>query len=176
MRPTSADHAPPMSTATRGLWIVLGSTVPLLAAGAAALASHKLFLFASLGPTAALITHLPTQPSARPYSVFVSHAIGFGCGCLLVFAVGLAGAPSVFQTQQLSWARVGAAVLAVLLATLLELALSAQHPPAAATTLLVALGSFHPNWADTAAVLGGVLTVMVTAELLRRARLSAEKG
>ncbi len=154
------------------IWLPLGAAVPLLAAGAVALAAHRLFLFASLGPTAALITQLPTQPSARPYNVFVGHALGFASGCALVFAFGIASAPSVFISHDVSWARIGAAVISVLLAAALEVLCNAQHAPSAATTLLVALGSFHPTWTDTGAVLGGVVIVMVVAELLRRVRLA----
>ncbi len=42
------------------------------------------------------------------------------------------------------------------LAVLLELLLRAKHPPAASTTLLVALGSFHPTWHDAWVILAGV--------------------
>jgi hypothetical protein len=38
--------------------------------------------------------------------------------------------------------------------------------------LLVALGSFHPTPADTIAVIGGVVSVVIAAELIRRARLA----
>jgi len=154
------------------IWVPLGTAMPLLAAGAIALAVHKLFLFASLGPSAALIVHLPTQPSARPYNVFVGHALGFASGCAFVFAFGIAYAPSVFSVHELSWARIGAAVISVFVASALELGLRANHPPAASTTLLVALGSLHPTWSDAGAVFGGVMTVMTVAELLRCARMA----
>jgi HPP family protein len=53
------------------------------------------------------------------------------------------------------------------LATLLEMLLRAQHPPAAATTLLVALGSFHPNWHDATLIISGVVLVIGAGMLLR---------
>jgi hypothetical protein len=93
-------------------------------------------------------------------------------GFAVVAVLGLAHTPSVFQLHALSGVRVGAALLAVLLAALGELLLKARHPPAAATTLLVALGSFHPTPADTIAVIGGVVSVVIAAELIRRARLA----
>ncbi len=107
------------------------------------------------------------QASARPYNALVGHAVGLCSAILLVVALGLSATPSVFEAHTVSGARVAAAVLALALASLLELLLRAQHPPGAATTLLVALGSFHPNWHDAAVVLGGVLAVTAAGTLLQ---------
>jgi CBS-domain-containing membrane protein len=66
---------------------------------------------------------------------------------------------------------VAAAVLAVMLAMALELIMRASHPPAAATTLLVALGSCRPTVRDTVALVVGVLLLAAVGEALRRLRL-----
>ena len=101
----------------------------------------------------------------------LGHLLGLGVGFAVVAVLGLAYAPSVFELHAISGARVGAALLAIALAVLGELLLNARHPPAAATTLLVALGSFHPTATDSIAVVGGVLSLVIAAELVRRARL-----
>jgi len=155
-------------------WLVvpLATALAMLVPGVIALAMHRLFLFASLGPTAVTLAHQPLHPSARAYNAIVGHLIGLGVGFAVVALLGLAYAPSIFEVHALSGARVGAAVLAVALAVLGELLLNARHPPAAATTLLIALGSFHPTASDTIAVLVGVVSLVIAAELIRRARLA----
>ncbi|HTT04684.1 MAG TPA: HPP family protein [Steroidobacteraceae bacterium] len=153
------------------LWVPLASAAALAVPGLVALVTHRLLLFASLGPTAVTIAQQPLQPSARTYNALVGHALGFATGAAVVVAFGLTHAASVFVVHELTVRRVGAAILAIAIAALLELALRAKHPPAASTTLLVALGSFHPTWNDTLLVLGGVVLVTAAGELLRRVRL-----
>ena len=153
------------------LWTPLAVAVLTLVPGLVGLATGRLLLFPSLGPTALLQAHSPEHPTARPYNVVVSHLLALGSGFAAVTAFGLATAPSVFETGSLSPARLGAAVVATALAVLLELLLRASHPPAASTTLLVALGSFKPTMRDTTAVVLGVLIVAAAGELVRRLRL-----
>jgi len=126
------------------------------------------------GPTAVTGAQQPQHPSSRPYNALVGHAIGFASGCAMVFAFGLNHMPSVFELHSVGLAR-AAAVCALALATLLELLLRAQHPPAAATTLLVALGSFHPTWHDAVLVYGGIIGVILAGEAMRQGRLAAAR-
>jgi CBS-domain-containing membrane protein len=93
--------------------------------------------------------------------------IGLGAGFFAVWALGIAAQPSVFVAHMVSGPRVGAALLAIAIATALEVLLRAQHPPGAATTLLAALGSFRLDWTDTWEVLVGVVAVTITGELLQ---------
>lgn len=155
-------------------WLVvpLASMLALLVPGAIGLATHRLLLFASLGPTAVTIAQQPRQPSARSYNALVGHLLGVGAGFVVVALLGLARTPSVFQVHALSGLRVAAALLSVALAALGEQLLAARHPPAASTTLLVALGSFHPTAGDTVALVGGIVSLVTGAELLRRARFA----
>jgi HPP family protein len=139
----------------------------LLAPGIVAVLAHQVVLFASLGPTAMTMIQQAGQPSARVYNTFVAHLIGLASGFLIVVALGLSATPSVFEAHSVSGIRLAAAVFSLALATLLEMLLRAQHPPAAATTLLVALGSFHPNWHDATLVISGVLLVVAACMLLR---------
>ncbi len=157
------------------LWAPFAVGLLTLVPGVIGLATGRLLLFPSLGPTALLQVYSPEQPSSRFYNVVVGHLGGLLCGYAVVFLFGIAYAPSVFELHQLSTARLGAAVVAVMLATWLEWLLRAKHAPAASTTLLVALGSFKPTLPDTAAVVLGVLSIAATGEMLRRLRLRSQQ-
>lgn len=150
------------------LYCPLAAGVAVAFPGALAVWSHQLLLFASLGPTAALMVQEPGHPAADWYNAVVGHALGLVAACSLVWLFALANVPSVFEQHEVSWTRVGAASLSLALAITLEKLARVQHPPAASTTLLVALGSFKPNWHDCATILIGVVAVTVGAEMLKR--------
>jgi CBS-domain-containing membrane protein len=151
-------------------WVPIASGIALGVPGVIGLLTHQPFIFPSLGPTAMMMTNHPELPSAQPYNAVVGHMLGLGAGYLCVFMLGLSSAPSIFAVHAVSAPRVAAAVLAMALASALELLLRAQHPPGAATTLLAALGSLRLTWHDTFAVLVGSVAVVATAELLKRLR------
>jgi len=149
------------------LWVPLASGIALAVPGLIALLTHHLILFASLGPTSVLVAQQPLLASTKPYNAIVGHMVGLGAGFFAVWVLGIASQPSVFTLHTLSAPRLEAALLAVAIATGLELLLKAQHPPAASTTLLAALGSLRLDWTYTWEVLVGVVAVTVTGELLR---------
>lgn len=149
------------------LWVPLASGVALGVPGLIAFLSHHLILFASLGPTSVMIAQQPLLASTKPYNTIVGHMIGLGAGFFAVWVLGIASQPSVFVLHMVSGPRVGAALLAIAVATGLEILLEAQHPPGAATTLLAALGSFRLDWTYTWEVLVGVVAVTITGELLQ---------
>ncbi len=149
------------------LWVPLASAVALDVAGLIAFLTHRVILVASLGPTAVMIAQQPLLASTRPYNTVAGHMIGLGSGFLAVRLLGIASAPSVFVAHAVSGPRLGAALIAIVIAMALEIALEARHPPAASTTLLAALGSFRIGWTNTWEVLAGVVAVTVAGELLR---------
>ncbi|HET6569538.1 MAG TPA: HPP family protein [Rhodothermales bacterium] len=153
------------------LWSPLVVAAVMLAPGLVGLAFHRLVLFPSLGPTALLMAHFPDHRTTRFYNVVVSHLLGLGSGFLAVIVLGLQHAPSVVDANRITLARVVACILAIALATGLELVFDAVHPPGAATTLLVALGTFKPSLRDTATVIAGVLIVAAIGDVARRVRL-----
>jgi len=155
---------------TQTLYCPLAAGVVVVLPGALAVWSHQLLLFASLGPTAALMVQEPGHPAADWYNAVVGHALGMVAACSLVWLFALGNAPSVFEQHEISWARVSAASLALTLAIALERWAKVQHPPAASTTLLIALGSFRPTWHDCATILTGVVAVTVGAEIVKRLR------
>ncbi len=77
----------------------------------------------------------------------------------------------MLSTAHLTPVRIGASALAVALTILVGILLHASHPPASATTLLVALGGFRPTLRDALIVIAGVLIVATIGEFLRRVRL-----
>jgi hypothetical protein len=156
---------PPLPDA---LWVPLASGIALGVPGLIALLTHHLTLFASLAPTSVMIAQQPLLASTRPYNAIVGHMLGLGCGFFAVWVLGIASQPSVFAVHMVSGPRLAAALLAIALATSLEIVLKAQHPPAASTTLLAALGSFRLDWTYAWEVLVGVLAVTMTGELLQR--------
>ncbi|MGI2905226.1 HPP family protein [Tolypothrix sp. VBCCA 56010] len=153
------------------IWAPFASGGLMLLVGLLGLAVHQPLIFPSLGPTAFLQAEQPDQPSAKFYNVVVGHLLGLFAGLLAVKLLGADNAPSVLGTAQLAPVRVWAAVLAGMLNMLTGLLLHASHPPAAATTLLVALGGFKPTIDSIVTIMTGVFIVAVVGEALRQIRL-----
>jgi CBS domain-containing membrane protein len=112
-------------------------TIALLAA--LALATHQPYLFPSLGPTAIILFVTPLAEVAAPRNVVYGHAIGVLAGYGALWLTGLQYAPPTFLVG-VTGARVLAAALALAATGGLMVGLDCQHPPAGATTLIVALG------------------------------------
>lgn len=153
------------------VWAPVIAAFLMLIVGLLGLAFRQPWLFPSLGPTAFLQAEQPEQPTARFYNTVAGHLHGLVAGVLAVLILGASTAPPVLSTGELTPVRVWAAVLAVVLNMLFGFVLKASHPPAAATTLLVALGGFKPTWQDAATIMIGVLIVAIVGEALRRFRL-----
>ena len=130
----------------------------MLVVGATAYLAGQPWLFPSLGPTAYLLAAYPSLPSARPYNCVVGHLVGLASGFTAVAVFDAWQAPLV-PLYDVTPARLGAAALAVGLTVLINHLLRSGHPPAAATTLLVALGTFHTAWQAALVVIGVVLLV-----------------
>lgn len=162
---------PPPRAVADLIWAPLAVGGLVGAAGLLGLAVGQPWLFPSLGPTAFLQAESPEQPSASFRATVIGHAVGLAAGFAAVHAFGLAAEPGVMATGHLTPARVGAATLAVALTMFGKTLLGAPHPPAAATTLLLALGGLKATAAGAAAVAAGVLIVAALGEGLRRVRL-----
>jgi hypothetical protein len=128
------------------------------------------FLIPSLGPTAYLQAVSPAHPSSKIYNVVVGHVIGLGSGIIGVLLMHALNAPVVTMDSSLTIARLWAAVIALFLTVLLCLLFKADHPPAAATTLLVSLGLIK-NLDHYTVLLVGVLIIGVIGEVFRLIRL-----
>lgn len=112
-------------------------TIALLAA--VAMVSHTPFVFPSLGPTAFLLFFTPTSPTASPRHTLYGHAIGILCGYAALLATGLEHAPPTIVAG-VDAPRAVAAALSLATTGALMILLKCAHPPAGATTLIIALG------------------------------------
>lgn len=164
-RPTSLANVPDT------IWGPLAAAGSLLVVGLfALLAGGRPWLLPSLGPSAVLVAEQPAHPSARAWNTLMGHAGGLLAGFAGVILAGAMDAPAVLVAKELVPVRVVAAVVAVALTLILGALLRASHPPAAATTLLVALGSIK-TIEDVISLFIGVAILTLLGELLRRTRL-----
>jgi CBS domain-containing membrane protein len=137
-------------------------TIAILAG--VAMVSGTPFVFPSLGPTAFLFFFTPTLPTASPRNTLYGHAIGIACGYGALLATGLQHAPPA-MVEGVGLRRVLAAALSLAATGALMILLKAAHPPAGATTLIVALGivtrPFHLVVIEVAVVLLTVQAVVI---------------
>jgi hypothetical protein len=124
------------------IWPAGMAALLLLVVGLTALAAGQPWLFPSLGPTAYLLARYPDQPTARIYNTIIGHLVGVASGFAAVAIFNAWQAP-VVPLNDVTAPRIWAAVVSVGITVLLNSVLRSGHPPAAATTLLIALGSFQ---------------------------------
>jgi hypothetical protein len=151
------------------IWAPTAGGLLIGAVGAIAVLAGLPALLPSLGPSAVLVGLQPNHPSARPWNTLVGHALGLLAGFAAVLATGATGAPTVLGDQQLVPVRVVASAIAIALTILLCQLARASHPPAAATTLLVTLGSIA-TLKQSMTLMVGVILLAVIGEGLRHVR------
>jgi CBS domain-containing membrane protein len=147
---------------------VIGSGGGLALIGALAWWTGQPLLFPSLGPTLLLVLYSPTQPSARPQNVLIGHYVGVAAGLLAIWVTGLVGAPPVTEAGTDGPRVVAAAVALALTAVVLRL-LDRSHPPAGATTLIIALGLLD-SASEVAAMAVSILLLTALCKLLELVR------
>ncbi len=137
----------------------------MMVIGLAAAATARPFIFPSLGPTAIMLFANPLDRFSWPRQVLLGHFIGAASGYAGLAATGLLGVPlsSGVGTQ-----RVLAAAIALALTALLMLLAKAEHPPAGATTLIVALGIL-PRPVDFVFLMAAVFVLTLLAFVVNRA-------
>nr|WP_210530874.1 HPP family protein [Rubellimicrobium arenae] len=126
------------------------------------------WLFPSLGPTIFLQAVTPDQPSARLWNTLAGHAIGVAAGFGALYLLHAQSDPPALSSGVLTIGRVAATALAIGATVALQLTISAQHPPAAATTLLITLGGLKPDWATVGSIIIGVALVAALGEGARQ--------
>jgi CBS domain-containing membrane protein len=112
-------------------------TIGLLAS--VAMISGTPLVFPSLGPTALLLFHNPMQPAASPRNTLCGHAIGILCGYASLWLMGLTHDPPTI-VEGVHAERVFCAALSLASTGAVMVLLNVWHPPAGATTLIIALG------------------------------------
>lgn len=103
----------------------------------AAYISKTVFIFPSLGPTAFLFFYRPMEPAASPRNAICGHALGILCGYAALLLFGLSTTPAA---EGFTFDRVFCAGLALASTCAFMVLFKVIHPPAASTTLIVALG------------------------------------
>jgi CBS domain-containing membrane protein len=101
--------------------------------------THSPFVFPSLGPTAYLFFFSPLSGASSPRNALLGHGVGLISGYTAFWLTGM-HAFSQADPQSIFWPRVFAAALALSLTAAAMVLFSISHPPAGATTLIVALG------------------------------------
>ncbi|MEO6761815.1 MAG: HPP family protein [Candidatus Saccharimonadales bacterium] len=104
-----------------------------------AFVSGSSFVFPSLGPTAVLFFTSPRSEASKPKNALIGHGIGILCGYFGLLVTGLTHTPSVIDGG-VTLPRVVAASLALALTGAIMIIARTPHPPAGATTLIIALG------------------------------------
>jgi CBS-domain-containing membrane protein len=136
----------------------------------AILVGFQPWLLPSLGPTAFLQAALPAHPMARLWNVVLGHGGGVVAGFAGVALFNAWNEPVVLTDHTLTLGRLGASVVAMALLMVVGGLLRASHPPAAATVLLITLGSLRDQ-SQLIAFAIGLAILAVVGELLRRVRL-----
>ena len=145
-----------------GVWAAVVSAVVLAVTGLVGILLHQPWLFPSLGPTIMVILETPAQPAAHPRNVLVGHVVAVAAGWLALVVTGLRTAPPVVQAG-LDARYVTAAVIALALTVLVLQLLRMPHPPAGATTLIVALGILKTPGELAVIVLSVVLVTLLAS-------------
>jgi hypothetical protein len=175
-RPTSELRASlpkqpsPVTTPTFA-WAAVAASFAIFVVAIAAVAAGQPWLIPSLGPTAYLMAENPAHPTSRFYNAVVGHAIGIGAAFAALEIFGTKNDPSVLVTHELTGARAWTAVVAIAISVLIAVLARASHPPAAATTLLFALGGLTATRNAVIATMIGVLIVSGVGVAFRHIRL-----
>jgi len=152
------------------VWSPLTSGVLVVVVGAVSLLVGRPWLLPSLGPSAVLAGEMPAHPVTRAWNTIVGHFGGLLAGAIGGILAGAASQPAVLVDHVVTPQRVLASVIAIALAAIMGGLLRASHPPAAATTLLVSLGSLR-TIEDGVNLMAGVLVLTAVASLLRDVRM-----
>lgn len=126
-------------------YVGLGSLLSMGSLAGVAAITHTPFIFPSLGPTAYLLYFAPRSPASTPRACLLGHAIALICGYFALTISGLVDRPPTVEVQ-VELARIISASLALGLTCFFLVLLKIDHPPAGATTLIVALGLITHPW------------------------------
>lgn len=139
--------------------------VTMAIVGLAAAVTARPLIFPSLGPTAIMLFTNPLDRFSSPRHVLLGHFIGAASGYIGLAVTGLLG---VALSPDVGVPRVIAAAVALALTAGLMIALNAEHPPAGATTLIVALGIL-PKLEDFLFLMAAVFVLTLLAFTVNRA-------
>lgn len=149
----------------RAFYTFVWAFAAMLAIGTAADITQRPYIFPSLGPSAIMLFGHPLRRDSSPSHTIFGHGIGALSGYFALWITGLLGVP--FNTH-VAGMRIVAAATALGLTCALTILLHAEHAPAGATTLIVALGIL-PNLIDFAFLMAAVVMLVILALIVNRA-------
>ena len=120
------------------------------------------YIFPSLGPTALMVFGHPLRRDCAPSHAIFGHAIGALSGYFALFVTGLLAVPF---SEHVAVPRVIAAAIALGLTAGITVLLHAEHAPAGATTLIVALGIL-PRPIDFLFLMAAVVMLVILAYIV----------
>eukprot|EP00483_Globobulimina_turgida_P000831 UN00832 len=124
------------------------------------------FLFPSLGPTTFLQFAIFEEAPASPRNTLVGHFIGIIFAYLGLLAFNLTDQPSV-DISGVSMNRVGCTAFSIGFTCVLMIIFKVEHPPAAATTLIVAMG-YLKTFTELTVLMAGVVVLTIFAFIMNR--------
>ncbi len=112
----------------------------ILAIGIIAYMTRLPLLFPAMGPSCFIMFSTPLSPGATPRSVILGHCICLLTGVIVWHIISfLCG--NTISPQMASWPLYLSASLALAISALLLVRMSCPHPPACASSLVVAIGA-----------------------------------
>lgn len=134
----SAQPVPAMSMRSLTLGATL-SGLSMIGLGGISMLCHEPLLIPAVGASAYVVFFAPRAPFAAPRNVVLGHLFGALIGWSMLALFGLLDAPGGFAVDPV-WPRVFAVAASLGLTTFVLGVLRALHPPAGATTMIVATG------------------------------------
>jgi len=125
-------------------------------------------LFPPLGPSAFILFHTPMSVTASPRNVILSHTLAVAVGLLSLWLVGMIypeanlSDPSVINLY-----RVIVIALSMGLIGVIMVILRCEHPPAAASTLIAAMG-YLTDITKVLGLIGAVVLLVLNAFFFNR--------
>lgn len=135
-------------------------------------------LFPSLGPSAFVLATYPDGEASDPRRVVFGHVVGVvaGLAAYHLLASGVVVTEQVAPFSSVGLRLAASSVLAIVLTVVGMLRLGVRHPPACATTLIVALGLLSTPFQGALIVVAVVVLVGVQAAVVRVDDLATDLG
>lgn len=148
------------------VYTFIGSLLTIGISGLVAWGLDEPFLFPSLGATAFLMFETPLAEVSSPRNAVIGHLVGAAVAFFWLWVFGLIDMPSAIQAG-FDGERVAAIALSLAFTGGLLRLLRAAHPPAGATTVIVALGLLD-NGHQMFILACGTLLVVIPAGIINR--------
>ncbi len=148
------------------IYVTVSAFISIALISFAAYLTDAPFVFPALGPTILMVFSHPMSPVSSPRNIILGHLVGWSCGWGALAVFGLLSNESILSTG-VNLPRVLAVGLSLALTSGIMVFLNMQHPPAAATTLVISLG-LMTSLVELVVLMLAVLLVTAQAILMNR--------